>query len=85
MDETSDEEEAPGPAASGSVQSRSQGLAGVGSTLGASALGLDSPVEANDDTRDMSVSTLHLYDLHLSQVSTLSRHASLIAEINNLS
>ncbi|KAL4717803.1 hypothetical protein ACJJTC_000952 [Scirpophaga incertulas] len=74
MDETSDEEEAepqvgsrPSTARSGS---RGLGLAGVGSSLGASVLGLEAPSAAPcDDTRDMSVSTLHLYDLHLSQAA----------------
>ncbi|XP_026757387.1 autophagy-related protein 9A [Galleria mellonella] len=67
MDETSDEDESPSP---GPMQSSSQpqtsGLAGVSSALGASALGLE-PTDACDNIRDMSVSTLHLYDLHLSQ------------------
>ncbi|CAH0745938.1 unnamed protein product [Diatraea saccharalis] len=73
MDETSDEEESPGPATSHSnTRSRSLGLAGVGSSLGASILGLEAPaVEPPcDETKDMSVSTLHLYDLHLSQAGT---------------
>lgn len=70
MDETSDEEEgmSTGPAR---PASRSLGLAGVGSALGASAMGLDPPTTAvppADHNQDMSVSTLHLYDLHLSQV-----------------
>ncbi|XP_059059836.1 autophagy-related protein 9A [Achroia grisella] len=67
MDETSDEDEAPSP---GTMRSGSQpqsfGLAGIGSVLGSSALGLET-AEPSDNTRDMSVSTLHLYDLHLSQ------------------
>ncbi|CAF4745258.1 unnamed protein product [Pieris macdunnoughi] len=63
MDETSDEEEGP------SGQSvKDQGLAGASSALGASALGLDPTTEMPaDELRDISVSTLHLYDLHLSQ------------------
>lgn len=71
MDETSDEDEAPGPAQTNSVpRTSSRGLAGVSSSLGASALGLEPPAQTpNDDTQDMSVSTLHLYDLHISQVS----------------
>ncbi|CAB3225106.1 unnamed protein product [Arctia plantaginis] len=69
MDETSDEDDMPGPMRSGTVQqSSSRGLAGVSSALGASALGLEPSVQApTDDNNDMSVSTLHLYDLHLSQ------------------
>ncbi|CAK1554810.1 unnamed protein product [Leptosia nina] len=63
MDETSDEEEGPSQSAKGSV-----GLAGASSALGASALGLDPSAQLPpDEARDMSVSTLHLYDLHLSQ------------------
>ncbi|XP_053623905.1 autophagy-related protein 9A [Plodia interpunctella] len=70
MDETSDEEEAPeaGPAQSGSRSQTGSGLAGVGSELGASVFGLETRADT-EDTRDMSVSTLHLYDLHLSQAS----------------
>ena len=60
MDETSDEEEGGSRAP--------VGLAGAGSALGASAMGLPQP-DVPDETRDMSVSTLHLYDIHLSQVS----------------
>lgn len=71
MDETSDEEEGMSttPARTGS---RSLGLAGVSSALGVSAMGLDAPsaaVPPADHNQDMSVSTLHLYDLHLSQVT----------------
>ncbi|XP_063546462.1 autophagy-related protein 9A [Cydia strobilella] len=75
MDETSDEEEdGPGSAVSSArVSSRSFRLAGASSGLGASALGLvpaDAPADAPaDETRDMSVSTLHLYDLHISHAS----------------
>lgn len=61
MDETSDEEEG-GGGSRGTV-----GLAGASSALGASAVGLPQP-DIPDETRDMSVSTLHLYDIHLSQV-----------------
>ncbi|XP_075990508.1 autophagy-related protein 9 [Anticarsia gemmatalis] len=69
MDETSDEDEGPGPARSMSVpRSPTIALAGVSSALGTSALGLEVSAQApTDDTQDMSVSTLHLYDLHLSQ------------------
>ncbi|CAG4942302.1 unnamed protein product [Colias eurytheme] len=58
MDETSDEEEGTCLAS----------VAGAGSALGASALGLEPAAEPPpDEARDMSVSALHLYDLHLSQ------------------
>ncbi|XP_038216287.1 autophagy-related protein 9A [Zerene cesonia] len=58
MDETSDEEESASRAS----------VAGAGSALGASALGLEPTAEPPpDEARDMSVSALHLYDLHLSQ------------------
>ncbi|VVC90702.1 unnamed protein product [Leptidea sinapis] len=63
MDETSDEEEGPTQSVN-----RPVGLAGTSTALGASAFGMkpatDMPI---DEVRDMSVSTLHLYDLHLSQ------------------
>lgn len=73
MDETSDEEDAPpaGPAQSvsgGGASRKGAGLAGVSSVLGASALSGDTPHQPGHDNQDMSVSTLHLYDLHLSQV-----------------
>ncbi|XP_072931168.1 autophagy-related protein 9A [Epargyreus clarus] len=55
MDETSDEEEA------GDVGEASGAASGA-----ASALALDAPLPP-DEARDLSVSTLHLYDLHLSQ------------------
>ncbi|XP_041987808.1 autophagy-related protein 9A [Aricia agestis] len=59
MDETSDEEEggARGP------------LAGAGSVLAGAASGAPATADSAepDEARDMSVSTLHLYDLHLSQ------------------
>lgn len=70
MDETSDEEEGMSTTTARTA-SRSLGLAGVGSALGASAIGLETPgaaVPPSDHNQDMSVSTLHLYDLHLSQV-----------------
>lgn len=70
MDETSDEEEGMSTAPARKA-SRSLGLAGVSSALGASALGLEAPgptAPPGDQMQDMSVSTLHLYDLHLSQV-----------------
>ncbi|XP_039764035.1 autophagy-related protein 9A [Pararge aegeria] len=60
MDEISDEEE-------GDASRIPVGLAGSSSALGPSAMGLEAPPELPDETRDMSVSTLHLYDLHLSQ------------------
>lgn len=65
MDETSDEEEGP------SGQSvKAVSLAGASSALEASAAGLEPTAEILvDEARDMSVSTLHLYDIHLSQVS----------------
>ncbi|KAJ0183714.1 hypothetical protein K1T71_000137 [Dendrolimus kikuchii] len=69
MDETSDEDESPTPGPAS--RTTSLGLAGVGSAIGASALGLESPPivrgQPCDNNHDMSVSTLHLYDLHLSQ------------------
>nr|QNO58549.1 autophagy-related protein 9 [Heortia vitessoides] len=69
MDETSDEEDAPGPGTSmAGAHPHSLGLAGVGSSLGASALGLEASMAAPPCDDGMSVSTLHLYDLHLSQV-----------------
>ncbi|KAJ8737382.1 hypothetical protein PYW07_000653 [Mythimna separata] len=70
MDETSDEDEAPaaGPAHPEGATSVPMGLAGVSSVLGASALSGDAPPrQPGDDNQDMSVSTLHLYDLHLTQ------------------
>ena len=74
MDETSDEDESPSVRQSTSCRG-SRGLAGVSSALEASALGLDprpgtTSSQEQDETNDMSVSTLHLYDIHLSQVST---------------
>lgn len=67
MDETSDEDEAPSAGPAQPAPRSSLGLAGVSSAVGASAMGLD-PHPASDDNQDMSVSTLHLYDLYLSQV-----------------
>lgn len=71
MDELSDEEEPPipGPASRSAARSTSLGLAGVSSALGVSAVGLapQQQQKPGDDTHDMSVSTLHLYDLHLSK------------------
>lgn len=70
MDETSDEED--GSSSGIKSGSRLSGLAGVGSELSSSVMGLPNAqctgTEPNEETRDMSVSTLHLYDLHLSQV-----------------
>ncbi|XP_063837783.1 autophagy-related protein 9A [Ostrinia nubilalis] len=70
MDETSDEDDEPEAGPARPVRAGA-GLAGVGSSLEASALGLSpaAPSAAYDEPRDMSVSTLHLYDLHLSQAS----------------
>lgn len=74
MDETSDEEEAVSSSTHlhGRPWTQSMGLTGVGSMLGASVMGLSGPpaaVATADYNQDMSVSTLHLYDLHLSQVT----------------
>lgn len=44
---------------------------------GVSALGLP---DVPDETRDMSVSTLHLYDLHLSQVKILQLYVNYVTE-----
>ncbi|XP_047543440.1 autophagy-related protein 9A [Vanessa atalanta] len=60
MDETSDEEE-------GGLSRSSAGLAGASSVLGASVFELGAVPELPDEVRDMSVSTLHLYDLQLAQ------------------
>lgn len=52
------------------MEMRTNGLAGASNMIVSSGLGL-SPVDAapnNNETQDMSVSTLHLYDIHLSQV-----------------
>lgn len=54
MDEISDEEEG----------GASSGLAGASSALGASAHGIGAVDTLPNEVRDMSVSTLHLYDLH---------------------
>lgn len=64
--ETSDEEESMLGSCS-SLPKIFHGLSGVGSMLEASALGLSQTdgVEPNNETHDMSVSTLHLYDIHL--------------------
>ena len=72
MDETSDEDDAPppGPTHSTGASSTPMGLAGVSSVLGASALSGEAARQPGDDNQDMSVSTLHLYDLHLTQVWT---------------
>lgn len=71
MDETSDEDE--GPAGSSPPRPTSLGLAGVSSALGASAIGLaPETTQQTDEANDMSVSTLHLYDLHISQVRFLT-------------
>ncbi|XP_026730706.1 autophagy-related protein 9A, partial [Trichoplusia ni] len=69
MDETSDEDEAPpaGPAHPSGQSGNNLGLGGATSAIGLSALGLDQPRTPDNDTQNMSVSTLHLYDLHLSQ------------------
>lgn len=71
MDETSDEDEAPpaGPAHPSGQSGNNLGLGGATSAIGLSALGLDQPRTPDNDTQNMSVSTLHLYDLHLSQVT----------------
>lgn len=74
MDETSDEDDDP-PADSSKSSSQldsglpgtSSGLQGVSSALGASMLGLASAPAR--DFGDMSASALHLYDMHLSQVT----------------
>ncbi|KAI8430688.1 hypothetical protein MSG28_000879 [Choristoneura fumiferana] len=77
MDETSDEDEdaetqassSAGPRLMGQSQGSRLGASGLAPTgLGTSALGLaaDPPP---DESRDMSVSTLHLYDLHISQAA----------------
>lgn len=69
MDETSDEDEAP-PAGPAHPSGQSgPNLGGTTSAIGLSALGLDQPRTPDNDTQNMSVSTLHLYDLHLSQVT----------------
>lgn len=69
MDETSDEDDAPPSGPTRSSQSNPpHGLAGVSSVLSTSVLSAEAPRQPGDDTQDMSVSTLHLYDLHLTQV-----------------
>ncbi|XP_049886330.1 autophagy-related protein 9A [Pectinophora gossypiella] len=75
MDETSDEDEGPAPGPTRPSRPPSMGLAGVSSVIGASTLGLDTPASVPgpaDEAHDMSVSTLHLYDLHLSQAQNVS-------------
>ncbi|XP_045458168.1 autophagy-related protein 9A [Melitaea cinxia] len=58
MDEISDEE----------AEGVSSGLAGASSALGASALGIGAADTLPNEVRDMSVSTLHLYDLQYEQM-----------------
>lgn len=89
MDETSDEDEdadtqassSAGPRLMGQSAGSRLGASGMAPTgLGTSALGLatDPPP---DESRDMSVSTLHLYDLHISQVSSRFNPAALQKDI----
>ncbi|CAG4962095.1 unnamed protein product [Parnassius apollo] len=63
MDETSDEEEG----TSETAARNSSGLSGRASSALFNPSGLVLDPATTDDARDMSVSTLHLYDLHLSQ------------------